>query len=306
MDEAGQTSVTLEAIQNSVDQKADIKWVSNLETRIKDIEDKLDGLDVRVCNEAAERTDSNSKESIDEQIDEMKERDRRKNNLIIFNVEESSSEDIAVRKQHVRVCNDVRVCNEAAERTDSNSKESIDEQIDEMKERDRRKNNLIIFNVEEKQQRGYCCEKTARHLLFIYFIFYKHIYGLHTAHLCHKMLSNMDEITKLLSVGLGVSSEVINPIRLGPKISDSKWPRPLRVSVDSESTKWNILKQSKNLTGQGKEMFQTVFIKRDMTPMEREKDLLLRNQLKEKRKISEDKGEQTKWIIRSGKIIAQK
>ena len=198
--------------------------MSNLETRIKDIEDKLDGLDVRVCNEAAERTDSNSKdsrtikESINDQIDEMKERDKRKNNLIIFNVEESNSEDIDVRKQH-----------------------------------------------------------------------------------------DMDEITELLSsVGLGVSSEVINPIRLGPKISDSKWPRPLRVSVDSESTKWNILKQSKNLTCQGKERFQTVFIKRDMTPMEREKDLLLRNQLKEKRKISEEKGEQIKWIIRSGKIIAQK
>ena len=76
MDEAGRTSVKLEAIQNSVDQKADTKWVSYLETRIKDIEDKLDGLNGHVCIETTERTKNSSneslaaKESIDQQIDE--------------------------------------------------------------------------------------------------------------------------------------------------------------------------------------------------------------------------------------------
>ena len=147
-----------------------------------------------------------------------------------------------------------------------------------MKERDRRKNNLIVFNVEESSSEDIVVRKQH----------------------------DMDEMAKLLSVGLGVSSEILNPIRLGPKIPDSKWPRPLRVSVDNESTKWNILKQAKNLTRPGKETFQKVFIKRDMTLMEREKDLSLRNQLREKRKTSEEKGEQIKWIIRSGRITAQK
>ena len=71
-----------------------------------------------------------------------------------------------------------------------------------MKERDRRKNNLIIFNVEESSREDNDVRK-------------QHY---------------MDETTRLLSIGLGVSSEITNPIRLGPKLSDSKWRRPLRVS----------------------------------------------------------------------------
>ena len=89
-------------------------------------------------------------------------------------------------------------------------------------------------------------------------------------------------VTEVLNE-LDVESSIANPVRLGPKKGNSSWPRPLRVTVKDEETKWKILKQAKNLTHSREEKLETIFLKKDMTPMERQQDAELRKNLKEKR-----------------------
>ena len=103
-----------------------------------------------------------------------------------------------------------------------------------------------------------------------------------------------------------VDTDVDGPVRLGKKLSNSKYPRPLRVTVNDERTKWKILKMAKNLKDSGKEQYKEVYIKRDMTRMEREQDEKVRKQLREKRKEAEEKGQECKLIIRRGKLVNQK
>ena len=102
---------------------------------------------------------------------------------------------------------------------------------------------------------------------------------------------------------MNVLTPVLNPVRLGPKKENMQWPRPLRITVDSESTKWKILKESKNLPASREENIKRIFMKKDMTPMEREQDASLKNQLSQRRLQSEEAGDQTKWVIRKGKIV---
>jgi len=52
------------------------------------------------------------------------------------------------------------------------------------------------------------------------------------------------------------------------KKSDSKYPRPLRITVENEETKWKILKAAKKLVTSGEENYKMVFIKKGMTPIE--------------------------------------
>ena len=79
-------------------------------------------------------------------------------------------------------------------------------------------------------------------------------------------------------------------MRLGPKKQDQKWPRPLRLTVESEDIKWNILKESKNLKDSGEEALKAVFIKKDMTQLERQREAELRQALKEKREAEQQSG----------------
>jgi hypothetical protein len=133
----------------------------------------------------------------------------------------------------------------------------VDKNIIEQKSRERRKENIVVFNIEESTSDDVEDRK----------------------------LYDLSEADRLLSNELSIGATVTNPVRLGLKREDSKYPRPLRITVDDEETKWKILKAAKNLAKSGEEIYKTVFIKRDMTPMEREQDADLRKQLAEKKRL---------------------
>ena len=151
----------------------------------------------------------------------------------------------------------------------------IEENLNELKEREKRKNNLIVFNIPE-------CNSTD----------------------CNERKQyDASEVGCILNLELGLHTSVDNPVRLGPKSDNSKWPRPLKVTVEDESVKWNVLKMAKNLANSGKETYRTVFFKKDMTPLERKLDAELRQDLQSKRKLAEEQGLKENWIIRRGKVI---
>jgi len=80
----------------------------------------------------------------------------------------------------------------------------------------------------------------------------------------------------------------------------------LRVTVKDEETKWKILKQAKNLTHSREEKFKTIFLKKDMTPTERQQDAELRKNLKEKKEQEERDNGTRRWIISKGRIVARR
>ena len=157
------------------------------------------------------------------------------------------------------------------------STDNIESNIAEIQNREKRKKNLILFNLVESssdnpEQRKKDDESLVDQLL--------------TGEL--KTVTNIDKI-----------------VRLGVRIPSPIRSRPVCVTVGSEQDKWKVLRTangpysplSKN------ELFHNVFIKKDMTPMEREMESRLRQQLAEKRRTSEETGDGRKWAIKRGQII---
>ena len=154
---------------------------------------------------------------------------------------------------------------------------SVEIGIEEIRDREIRKDKLVIFNIPESTD-----EDTDNRKLY-----------------------DIAQAFELFNVELGIKTEIDNPIRLGKKLSSSTYPRPLRVTVDNEQTKWKILKVAKNLKTSRKENYQEIYIKKDMTKMERAADDRIRQQLKEKRREAEEKGQECRWTIRRGRLVDQ-
>ena len=155
--------------------------------------------------------------------------------------------------------------------------EMVNNNLTELRDRESRKENLVLFNIPESTS-----DDTENRKLY-----------------------DIAQTSELLESELNVQTQVANPVRLGKKQLNSRYPRPLRVTVESEQTKWKILKAAKNLKESRKEEYKVVFIKRDMTRMERAQEEDLRKQLADKRKEAEEKDEQCTWIIRRGKLVNQ-
>ena len=138
--------------------------------------------------------------------------------------------------------------------------------IDEI-ERERKRKNVMIFNLRESKheeaKERYCEDERN----------------------CKDIFSNT----------LGIQQvNIMNVIRLGKKMPNKV--RPLLVKLGSEEERINILRNTSKL--RQSQQFVRVYVTRDMTEKEREKDRSLRQELKEKREKEED------WyIIRRGRVV---
>lgn len=142
--------------------------------------------------------------------------------------------------------------------------------VTEMEDRERRKSNLVIFGLKESGTD----RKTSQEQDRVTF---------------EKLCRDLKEVV-----------EVKNSFRLGSK-SDNKI-RPLKVTLESESCRNKILLRSKHL--RDFKQYEGLYIKRDMTPLEREEDKQLREERDSRRKEDEKKGIRDKiWVIRNGKTI---
>jgi len=154
---------------------------------------------------------------------------------------------------------------------------TISDSVSELRDREARKNNLVIFNIPESSNDDAEDRK----------------------------LHDISTVIELFDFELDIQTTATNPVRLGKKQQNARYPRPLRVTVEDEQMKWKVLKASKNLRDPRKEENKLIYIKRDMTRMERGMEEDLRKQLAEKRKEAEDRGVQCSWTIRRGKLINQ-
>ena len=98
----------------------------------------------------------------------------------------------------------------------------------EIEDRDRRKNNIISFGIKEISSED--IEARKEH--------------------------DISEVEAVLSAGLGITTELDKPVRLGLRREKSKDVRPSRIKVVDDGTRSKILKTAENLAESGEEMYK--------------------------------------------------
>lgn len=151
--------------------------------------------------------------------------------------------------------------------------EEVLEDLDERREKEEKKSNLIIFNVEEKTYQSRQ-ERMDSELKF-----------------CEEIFQSIEtEAT---------TRNIIEIRRLGKYNAQgtNANPRPLLVKMTDTHIKWNIIKNGKKLRDVRNHMISKLRIVPDLTRKEREADKKLKEELKAKRDVGE-----TDWIIKKGKL----
>ncbi|KAK3877486.1 hypothetical protein Pcinc_017812 [Petrolisthes cinctipes] len=148
--------------------------------------------------------------------------------------------------------------------------------IKEKEERDRRKNNLVIHNIEEPNNMNE-----------------KELYD-HDLAICMDIFGN--EIGEPIEEG-----DIVSITRLGKKEEEGEnqnpRPRCLLIKMKEPEKKWSILKNAKKMKTTRKNEYKRVFIQPDLTKSERAKDKESREKLREKREQGEEG-----WYIKRGQL----
>ena len=149
----------------------------------------------------------------------------------------------------------------------------MNEALEEVSEREKRKLNVIFVNVPE-------CEGVTGE---------------------ERQKGDLERVGDLVKQIVDIEKdEMRNPVRLGAKvIGRSSKPRMLRVTVRSEETKRKLLSNAYKLS-KGVEGRNRVYINQDRTPREREEYRKLREELERRRRDEPD------LVIRGGKIVQGK
>jgi len=163
------------------------------------------------------------------------------------------------------------------EKLDLLVKAHVQEQIDTKNEREERKNNIIIFNLDECEEDG--IEKERKHD--------KREVGKLFGKICPEV--EVKEIREENFVRLGRKANT----KVGSGVQ--KKNRPIKVVLPEEQSKGKILKKAKNLRGLAE--YSKVGIAPDKTMKERMEDKKLRTELKTRKQNNED------VVVFNGKVM---
>ena len=109
---------------------------------------------------------------------------------------------------------------------------------------------------------------------------------------------DVETVKKVLEiVNPGLNIETGTTTRLGRRRQDATKPRPLKVILPDEATKFKILKKAKSLKGSN---FEKISIQEDLSKEQQERNYKLRQQLKQRREAGE------KVYIYRGELISEK
>ena len=164
----------------------------------------------------------------------------------------------------------VNVIESVEEQINMRLSDSTNTSVREIELREAKKLNIMLFNVAEST--GGSEEEKSR--------------------------EDAEKIVKIQK-DMGTSVPLTNVIRIG-KASTGKI-RPLRVTAPDTSAHIDLLRSAKNL--RNSTSFSTVFIKRDMTPLERSQWKALIKEKKEKQVRSNENGENVRWVIYRGRVV---
>ena len=140
-------------------------------------------------------------------------------------------------------------------------------EMDERADIDRRKLNVIVYNMPQHEVSGIDNEKTA---------WYSE----------KKIKADRDEFLRIAQKSLKIdisAADIKQIVRLGIRSDDRC--RPLRITLADIGVKRNILSNAKKLN---KTKDRKIFICPDLTPAQREKDLCLRKELQQRKNDGEN------------------
>lgn len=163
--------------------------------------------------------------------------------------------------------------------------EEVFEELEERNEKERKKNNLLIFGIEEADYASRQ-EKVEGELNICVQVFEE----------IQSEVRNED-IVETFRIGKRRNVGEIEGRGEERQTQARKKPRPILVKLRDERTKWNIIKRAKTIRQSRIDTLKNVWIVPDLTMRERERDRELRQELQEKR----DAGEEG-WFIRRGKL----
>ena len=236
----------VEQIKHKVDKAS--SDISNINTRLTDIEGGY------MTEEQADAARTVAKEEIEEHTEAIKQ-------SITENIDTKISE-------HVER-------NEELKRIDEKVSDFVTEGIQEIREREFRKRNIIIHNVPMSKSKE----------------------------IKKRIDDDYKKFDYLCRVGLEMKSKVkVKKIsRLGKKEDES---RPMRVFLESSECVSEIFKATKNL--KDKEKFKNVNFVSDRTFLEREENKRL-HQMKEMKQAESDRlGDGLTWMVKRGKVVTDK
>ncbi len=172
-----------------------------------------------------------------------------------------------VKDEQISCKKDISKLNEKVDKLESSIDVKVQDAINDYRNREARKCNIIIHNVPESNKEN---PKD-------------------------RMKDDTVQVMDMIEGAMELETANINSaIRLGKKDSEGR-VRLLKVTVDSVKSKREILINAKKLRGIGK--WKNIFVTPDLAPKERQQNKELREELKKRREDGEDG-----LVIRRGKI----
>lgn len=154
------------------------------------------------------------------------------------------------------------------------STDSAEDVIKEVQERQDRRLNIVVFNVQESEAEDAEQRKKA----------------------------DLDNIRAIFDT-VGVSVPLAKLTRLGNPAGNPAGKRPIRFKASSEQDVKTILSAAPKLQNG---TYRSVFINRDMTPLERAEWKKLVIEKKKRNEMATAAMENTKWIIRNNRVVKER
>ena len=156
-------------------------------------------------------------------------------------------------------------------------RDKISDVMEDQREVDKRKMNLIVFGLPEIELGQDTVWNTPEKV--------------------EKDIESMNKlITEELGVGLSNRNGIINARRLGGSTSKTK-PRPLRIEFRDLNTKRDVLTNAKKFRDSTSDIAKQIFINPDLTEEQRKKDQVLRKEMWKQRGLGRN------VIIKRGEIV---
>ena len=180
-----------------------------------------------------------------------------------------------LEKQNSKFIN--RYDGEARVSTDQQIKDHVEEVIKEQQEKEEKKNNIVLFGLQEGTETD---EKQNK----------------------EKDLKKTKEIFSYVDPEVSLEKlNITNVRRIGKKSTDSEAkPRPIKIEMDCQDSKMNLLRSAKRLKDSAE--FKSIGLSNDKTRKEQLEYKILKDKLAEKIK---NKKEGEKYLIFRGQVVLE-
>ncbi|KAK3876630.1 hypothetical protein Pcinc_018603 [Petrolisthes cinctipes] len=147
--------------------------------------------------------------------------------------------------------------------------EKVGENLEEMQEKEKRKKNIVMFNVPESEKEPASKEEETE-----------------DRGICESIFQDMLKVK---------DAKIESSFHLGRRSNDKI--RPLVIQLNEVGVKWALVAKSRELYRNEDEMIKKIIIAPDLTKKEREENYKLQEELGKRR---EQRGQ---WIIKKGRVV---